>query len=78
MFNGMYDREKRAERYRRVAAEYAGLSRDATDPFLRSFYLRIAEDYLGRAADELRMSEREHLAALTSAADLPALKESAA
>jgi hypothetical protein len=37
MFNGMYDREKRAERYRRVAAEYAGLSRDATDPFLRSY-----------------------------------------
>ena len=63
MFNGRYDREKRADRYRKVAAEYAGLSKDATDPFVRSFYLRIAEEYLVRADGELRTSAREHLAA---------------
>jgi len=78
MFNGRYDRGKRADRYRKVAAEYAGLSKDTNDPFLRSYYLRIAEEYLVRADEELRMSEREHLAALTSAADLPPLKDSAA
>jgi hypothetical protein len=78
MFNGQYDREKRADRYRKVAAEYAGLSKDARDPEIRSYYLRIAEEYLVRADGELRMSGREHLAALTSAADLSPLKESAA
>jgi hypothetical protein len=78
MSNGMYDREKRADRYRKVAAEYAVLSKDASEPFLRSYYLRTAEEYLVRADGELRMSAREHSAALTSAADLLPLKESAA
>ncbi len=71
MFNGVYDRAKRADRYRKVAAEYAGLSKDTTDPFLRSYYLRIAEEYLVRADGELRVMERGNLAALASAADLP-------
>jgi hypothetical protein len=62
MFNGVYDREKRARRYRDIAAEYAGLSKDAADPFLRSCYLRVAEDYLVRAqASCAYLSERRSL-----------------
>jgi hypothetical protein len=71
MFNGVYDREKRARRYRDIAAEYAGLSKDAADPFLRSYYLRVAEDYLVRAQGELRIFEREKVTALAGAADMP-------
>jgi hypothetical protein len=70
MFYGMYDREKRARRYRSVAAEYTGLSKDAADPFLRSYYLRIAEDYFVRAQGELRILEREKITAIASAADM--------
>jgi hypothetical protein len=43
MFHGTYDRAERADRYRKVAAEYTGLSEATPDQFLRSFYLRIAE-----------------------------------
>jgi hypothetical protein len=46
MFHGTYDRAAKAERYRTVAAEYTGLSEATPDQFLRSYYLRIAEDYL--------------------------------
>jgi hypothetical protein len=74
MLNGVYDREKRARRYRGVAAEYAAFSKDTADPFLRSYYLRIAEGYLVRAQDELRILEREKIAALASAADIPSPK----
>jgi hypothetical protein len=45
MFHGTYDRADRADRYRKVAAEYTGLSEATPDQFLRSYYLRIAEDY---------------------------------
>jgi hypothetical protein len=71
MLNGVYDRQKRARRYRSVAAEYAGLSKDAADPFLRSYYLRIAEEYLVRAQGELRILEREKITAIASNADMP-------
>jgi hypothetical protein len=71
MLNGVYDRQKRARRYRSIAAEYAGLSKDAADPFLRSSYLRVAEDYLVRAQGELRILEREKITAISSAADIP-------
>ena len=54
MFHGTYDRAAQADRYREVAAEYAGLSEAATDPFLSSYYLRIAEDYQGQCQRELR------------------------
>ena len=43
MFHGTYDRAERADRYRKVAAEYTGLSEVTPDQFLRSFYLRIAK-----------------------------------
>jgi hypothetical protein len=66
MFHGTYDRTARADRYREVATEYSGLSKAATDPFLCSYYLRIAEDYLMQSQRELRASERERITALAS------------
>jgi len=65
-FRGAYDRTARADRYRKVAAEYSGLSEAATDPFLSSYYLRIAEDYLVQSQGELRALERERITALAS------------
>jgi hypothetical protein len=53
-----YNRANTADRYRQIAAEYAGLSKDTTDPFLRPYYLRIAEGYTVRADGELQAWER--------------------
>jgi hypothetical protein len=64
MFHGTYDRAVRADRYRKVAAEYVGFSEAATDPFLGSYHLRIAEDYQDQSQSELRALERERVAAL--------------
>jgi hypothetical protein len=69
--NGTYDRAARADRYRAVAAEYTGMSEDAADPFLGSYYLRIAEDYLAQSQGELRALEQERITALASGADMP-------
>jgi hypothetical protein len=69
--HGTYDRTARADRYRKVAAEYAGMSEEAADPFLGSYYLRIAEDYLAQSQGELRASEREKVAALASSKPTP-------
>jgi hypothetical protein len=71
MFHGTYDRANRADRYRKVAAEYTGLSEATPDQFLRSFYLRIAEDYIAQSQGELRALEREQITALASASDMP-------
>jgi hypothetical protein len=65
MFRGAY-RTARADRYRKVAAECSGLSEAATDPFLSSYYLRIAEDYLAQSQGELRALEREKITALAN------------
>jgi hypothetical protein len=62
MFHGTYDRAAMADRYRKVAAEYTGLSEATPDQFLRSYYLRIAEAYLVQVDREVRTSEREALA----------------
>jgi hypothetical protein len=43
------------------------LFKTASDPYLASYYLRIAKDYLVRSQDELRALERENFA-ITSAA----------
>jgi hypothetical protein len=64
MFHGTHDREVRADRYRKVAAEYAELSKAAGDPHLASYYLRIAEDYQDQLQGELRALEKERVAAL--------------
>jgi hypothetical protein len=62
MSSGTYNRAHTADRYRQIAAEYAGLSRETTDPFLRPYYLRIAEGYTVRADGELQARERLHTA----------------
>jgi hypothetical protein len=74
MFHGAYDRGRRADRYRAVAAEYNRLSKTASDPYLASYYLRIAKDYLVRSQDELRAMERENCAAIATATDAPSLQ----
>jgi hypothetical protein len=66
MFYGTYDRAAKADRYRKVAAEYCGLAKAAADPFLGSYYLRIAEDYQDQYQRELRALEREQITALAS------------
>jgi hypothetical protein len=71
MFHGTHDRAARADRYRKVAAEYAGLAEAATDPFLGSYYLRIAEDYQDQSQRELWALEREQITALATGADMP-------
>ena len=71
MFHGTYDRADRADRYRKVAAEYTGLSEATPDQFLRSYYLRIAEDYQDQSLLEMREFEREQITALATGADMP-------
>jgi hypothetical protein len=55
----MQQPSSKADLYRKVAAEYSELAKNATSPFLRSYYLRIAEEYLVRVEGELRFAERE-------------------
>ena len=55
----MPEPSNKADLYRKVAAEYAELAKNATSPFLRSYYQRIAEEYLVRVEGELRFAERE-------------------
>jgi hypothetical protein len=71
MFHGTYDRADRADRYLKVAAEYTGLSEATPDQFLRSYYLRIAEDYQDQSQRELCALEREQITALATGADMP-------
>jgi hypothetical protein len=71
MFHGTYDRAARADRYRKVAAEYAELSKAAPDQHLGSYYLRIAEDYQDQSQRELWALEREEITALATGADMP-------
>ena len=73
MFHRTYDRADRADRYRKVAAEYTGLSETTPDQFLRSYYLRIAEDYQDQSLREMRELEREKITALVTA-DAPSLQ----
>ena len=61
-----FDHGSMANRYRKVAAEYKGLSEATVDQFLRSYYLRVAEDYLVRSDGELRALKRESAAAASS------------
>jgi hypothetical protein len=61
------DRRSRADRYRKVAAEYKGLSEETADQFLRSYYLRIADDYMERVDREVRALLSDGSAALPDA-----------
>ena len=58
-FSRMHDPARRAERYRKVAAEYDELASDAASPFLRAYFQRIAEQYRQQAAGELRVVEQD-------------------
>jgi hypothetical protein len=75
VFYGTYDRAAKADRYRKIAAEYAGLAEAAADPFLGSYYLRIAEDYQDQSQRELRALEREQITALAAGADIPSARQ---
>jgi hypothetical protein len=57
-FSRMQDPAKRAERYRKVAAEYYDLAKEASSPSLRAYFQRVAEEYRVRAQGELRVLER--------------------
>jgi hypothetical protein len=69
VFHEMHDHDlsKRADRYRKVAAEYADLAKDASAPFLRAYFQRIAEEYIVRADGELRVLDRESRASAGAA-----------
>jgi hypothetical protein len=54
-FSRMQDPAKRAERYGKMAEEYADLAKDASSPFLRAYYQRIAEQYRMHAEGELKV-----------------------
>lgn len=66
MFNGTYDRENRADRYRQIAAEYADRAKETSAPYMRAYFQQIAEEYMVRADGELRVLEREALGRLGS------------
>lgn len=57
------DPERIAKRYFKTAAEYVGLARGASSPFLRAYFARIAEEYIVRADGELRVAERRQAGA---------------
>jgi hypothetical protein len=67
MFSGTYDRAARAERNRAIASEYNRLFKATSDPYLASYYLRIAKDHLVRSQDELRALDQEKLASTRDA-----------
>jgi hypothetical protein len=62
MFRGTYDRAARAEHNRAIAVECNRLFKATSDPYLASYYLRIAQDHLVRSQDELRALAQEKLA----------------
>ena len=58
-FSRMQNPAKRAERYRKMEEEYAELVKEASSPFLRAYYQRVAEQYRMHAEGELRVLEHE-------------------
>ena len=71
MSYGTHNCANTADRYRQIAAEYSGLSKGTTDPFLRPYYLRIAKGYIVRANGELQAWEQQRITALACGADMP-------
>jgi hypothetical protein len=55
----MDDPMRRAERYRKVAAEYDDLADGAASPFFRAYFLQIAQQYRERADGELPIIEED-------------------
>jgi hypothetical protein len=61
-FCRIQDPVKRSARYEKMADEYAELAKDASSPFLRAYFQRIAEQYRMYAAGELKPAEQEDAA----------------
>ena len=57
--SSVHDPMRRAERYRKVAAEYGTLADGATSPFFRAYFLRIAEQYREHANGGLSVMEED-------------------
>ena len=57
--SSMRDPMRRAERYRKVAAEYDDLADGAASPFYRAYFLQIAEQYREHADGELLVMEED-------------------
>ena len=49
----------RADKYRKVAAEFSDRAASASSAFLRSYYQRVVDRYLSLAEGELRVAEGE-------------------
>jgi hypothetical protein len=57
--SSMHDPMRRAERYRKVAAEYDDLANGAASPFFRAFFLQIAGQYREHADGGLPVMEED-------------------
>jgi hypothetical protein len=57
--SSMHDPMRRAERYRKVAAEYDDLADGAASPFFRAFFLQIAGQYREHADGGLPVMEED-------------------
>ena len=57
--SSMHDPMRRAERYRKVAAEYDDLANGAASPFFRAFFLQIAGQYRENADGGLPVMEED-------------------
>jgi hypothetical protein len=62
-FKQTRDPRVRAERYQKMAGEYFEMAKSATSPFLRASYQHTGDEYRIRAEGELRLIEREGVAA---------------
>jgi hypothetical protein len=51
----------RADKYRKVAAEFSDRAKGASSAFLREYYQRVTERYLSLADDELRSTEKSRI-----------------
>ena len=67
-FGMMKSSVSRAERYRKVAAEYSELAEGTYSPMLRAYYERIAQQYREHANGELRAAEHDTIGTRVSAA----------
>jgi hypothetical protein len=59
-FSRMQDPVRRADRHRKMSAEYSELAKDTASPFLRAYFQRTADEYRRHAEGEERVLEREH------------------
>jgi hypothetical protein len=63
MLFGCFCRSTPGGRLGRAAEEYSELAKEASSPFLRAYYLRIAEQYRMHEKDKLSVLESEGAAA---------------